>query len=85
MAAAASPPVRSTAIVWRVAALTGHSVPKKRPASAHMRSYPRRGPLPGYLTAAARALPSGLSRSVAAAASADTMRSMAPPGPYLAS
>ncbi len=41
--------------------------------------------LPGYLTAAVCALSSGLSRSVAAAASADTIRSVPPPRPYLVS
>jgi aminoglycoside phosphotransferase (APT) family kinase protein len=50
--------------------------------------YPRgktSGALPGYSTAAACALSSGLSRSVAAAASADTIRSVPPPRPYLVS
>src|SRR5580704_6166070 len=55
--------------------------------SARPRTPPMAPPcrLPGYLTAAVCTLSSGLSRSVAAAASADTVRSVPPPRPYLAS
>jgi hypothetical protein len=55
--------------------------------SARPRTPPMAPPchLPGYLTATVCALSSGLSRSVAAAASVDTIRSVPPPRPYLVS
>jgi len=55
--------------------------------SARPRTPPMAPPcrLPGYLTATVCTLSSGLSRSVAAAASADTIRSVPPPHPYLVS
>jgi hypothetical protein len=53
--------------------------------SARRQRLSRAGALPGYSTAAACAPSSGLSRSVAAAASADTIRSAPPPRPYLVS